>query len=204
MPPIRRCRRLQPIGTRRPLAAVAAVVPGTGTRRPLAAVAAVAPGTGFLAPAILPGTGEFRPLAILARVPEPGKPIPASELPECQICRPPRPCSDECHGVRGCLHCCLVNGGCKHAAAALDAVPDPDQLLTCVICLERTHAPWTFVNAATGDRESTSYCESCIERVLSTSTQSPTTRGKVEPDAVRRLSMNEVCALLAADAPPAP
>jgi hypothetical protein len=74
----------------------------------------------------------------------------------------------------------------------------------CAICLERTHAPWALVNAATGDCESTSYCESCIEQVLSTSTQSPTTRGKVEPDAVRRLSMNEVCALLAADAPPAP
>lgn len=172
------------------------------------ACASPLPVTGFLASSVVPGgcvdgRGAFRPITKLCRVPEPGptKTL-ACEIPPCPYCRPPRPCADECTGVRGCLHCCLDRGGCEHAEAALAAVPDPERMLMCVVCLDRTHAPLALVNAATGAEEPHTYCSACSDRLATTTTFSPTTRARVDPIAIPRLSRNAVSALLATPALP--
>lgn len=151
---------------------------------------------GFLANAVLPG-GSFRPLTTLCRVPEPGAPILAAELPACGHCRPVVRCADTCHGVRGCAMCCLENCECKHARRILETVPDPKQMLTCAICLGRTHEPYAVVNADTGVPEPTTYCFDCIVTVTDTLTRSPTTRAKIESFPVPRFDRSAICALLA-------
>jgi uncharacterized protein YlaI len=100
------------------------------------------------------------------------------------------------------LHCCLDRGGCEHAEAALAAVPDPERTLMCVVCLDRTHAPLALVNAATGAEEPHTYCSACSDRLAATTTSSPTTRARVDPIAIPRLSRDAVSAVLATGALP--
>lgn len=80
-------------------------------------------------------------------------------------------------------------------------VHDPDQLLVCAICLERTYKPYAVVNADTGVPEPTTYCSNCIDTVTDTSTRSPTTRVTIESTPVPRLDRSTICRLLAT-APP--
>lgn len=99
------------------------------------------------------------------------------------------------------MHCCLRRGGCKYAQAALEALPDPDQLFQCVICFNSTHEPMALVDAATHRKEPYTYCVACSDRLTDASTASPTTRARILQNAVRRFSRDAVSAFLAACMP---